>query len=184
MRPRLPSRVAGATVGDMLIFLSVLSLAAALLYPAWSARSFRARVGEAIADIDAVSGAARAVRESSGQWPAAAPPGETPPELASLAVRDSVFARPDYKLAWGRWEVVDSVPAPPETGPPPADAPPDTVGPRMLPIVRTVGSVSLYSGDTALLAELTEHYADAAPIVLDTVLLLVLPERSEAPRPR
>ena len=34
----------GATFADALVFLATLSLAAALLYPAWSARGFRERV--------------------------------------------------------------------------------------------------------------------------------------------
>jgi type II secretory pathway pseudopilin PulG len=184
MTPARAARIAGATLGDMLIFLSVLSLAAALLYPAWSARSFRRRVERAVADVDAVSAAARAVRESTGQWPSTSVPGEPPPELTSLEARDSVFSRQDYRLAWGRWEIVDSVPAPPETGPAPADAPPDAVAPRMRPVVRSIGGVSLYSSDSTLLAELTARYAESAPVVLDTVLLIVLPERAAAPRSR
>ncbi len=159
-----------------------MALAAALLRPTLDARSFRRVVTQAIADVDAVSVAARAARESTGRWPAGGDPGTRPVGLDALAGRDSVFSRPDYTLGWSVWDIVDSVPAPPETGPAPMDAPPDTVGPRMVPRVERVGGVSVYSGDSLLIAELTAHYADAAPLVLDTLWLMVLPERAPAPR--
>jgi len=181
---RIPglSRLRGASIGDALIVLSVVALAAALLRPALEARSFRRLVAEAIADVDAVSAAARAARASTGRWPAGTDPGTRPVGLTALAGRDSVFSRPDYMLGWSVWDVVDSVPAPPEGGPAPADAPPDTVAPRMMPRLERVGGVSVVSGDSLLIAELTAHYADAAPLVLDTLWLMVLPERSPTPR--
>jgi len=52
----------GATSGDVVIFLATLSVAAALLYPAWSVRDFKARVESATSDVSAVAAAARAVR--------------------------------------------------------------------------------------------------------------------------
>jgi hypothetical protein len=174
------SRLRDASVGDVLIILSVVSLVAALLYPTLEARSFGRLVTAAVADVDAVSAAARAAREMTGRWPDGARPGTRPPGLVTLPAGDSVFSRPHYALGWSVWDVVDSVPAPPDTGPPPADAPPDTVGPRMVPTVHRVGAVSVYAGDSLLLAQLSAHYADAAPLILDTMWLMILPERSPA----
>lgn len=181
---RIPgaSRLRGATIGDALILLSVVTLAATLLHPTLKERSFQRLVADAIVDVDAVAAAARAARESTGRWPDGADPGTAPAGLAGPAGSDSVFSRPDYTLGWSVWDVVDSVPAPPEGGATPTDAPPDTVGPRMMPTVGRIGGVSVYSGDSLLLAQLTAHYAEAEPIVLDTMWLMVLPERSPAPR--
>ena len=41
-----------ATFADVVVFLATVSLAAALLYPAWNAREFRGRVATAVADIE------------------------------------------------------------------------------------------------------------------------------------
>jgi hypothetical protein len=48
----------------------------------------------------------------------------------------------------------------------------------MLPVPRAVGAVGVHSGEESLLAELLEHYGMEASFVVDTVWLLVLPERS------
>lgn len=175
----------GATTGDVLIFLATLSIAVALLYPAWSVRGFRASVESAITDVDAVAGAARTVRESSGRWPTAAAPGEAPPELSQLGGADGPFSREGYSLGWMSWDVVDSVAAPPPDVPPDADdAPPDSVGPRMLPVVRMVGAIAVVSGQEDLLGELEAHYADGSSFVVDSMWMLILPERATAPPSR
>lgn len=175
----------GATTGDVLIFLATLSVAAALLYPAWSVRGFRATVDAAIADVDSVAAAAQAVRQSDDRWPSAAAPGEAPSELARLAGSEGPFSREAYRIGWTSWEVVDSVRAPEPAAPQSPDDPrPDSVGPRMEPVVRTVGAIAVYAGDEALLAELHEHYWDRTSFVLDTMWLLILPERAEAPATR
>lgn len=175
----------GATTGDVLIFLATLSIAVALLYPAWSVRGFRSRVQTAVADVDAVAAAARAVRQSSGRWPAGAAPGEAPPELSGLSGENGPFGRGGYTLGWTVWDVVDSVVAPlPATPPSPDDPPPDTVAPPMRPVVRSVGAVAVHSAEEALLAELQRHYAEQASFVLDTLWMLVLPERAVSAPPR
>lgn len=174
----------GASTGDVLIFLATLSIAAALLYPAWSVRGFRATVEEAITDVDAVAAAARSVRQSADRWPSAAAPGEAPAELAQLGGSDGPFNREAYTIGWTSWAVVDSTRAPqPAALPSPDDPRPDSVGPRLQPVVRTVGAVAVYSGQETLLAELDEHYAEQASFVLDTMWLLILTERAEAPAP-
>jgi hypothetical protein len=167
----------GATLADVLVFLASVSLAAALLYPAWSTRGFRERVATAVADVEAVSGAARRSLEQSGRWPNPAPPGMAPTELAGLSGEGGAFSRTDYRVGWASWNVVDSVEV---VQPPPApeDTPPETMGRVMAPVSRSVGAVSVHSADPALLAELSEHFAGEPTFVLDPMWLLVLAARA------
>lgn len=170
----------GVAVGDVLIFLATLSIAAALLYPAWSVRGFRASVELAISDVETLSAAARTVRGNENRWPTPVAPGESPPELSGLGADDGIFSRIEYTVGWTSWEVVDSVEAPRSTDLPAAgDAPQDSDGPVMEPVVRSVGAVTVHSGDEALLAELIGHYSDRASFVLDTMWVLVLAERAQ-----
>ncbi len=178
MKPLRSRHAAGATLGDMLVFLATLSLAAALLYPVWSARSFGSRVAEAVADIEALGAAARSSRDRTGRWPDSTPPGQAPDELAGLAGEDGLFARTGYTLGWTSWNVVDSVETV-STDPPPVDAPPDSVGPVLAPVVRTIGAVTMHTGDENLLAEVLSHQPDGGSFVLDTMLVVVLPERAQ-----
>ena len=175
----------GATTGDVLIFLASLSIAGALLFPAWSVRGFRSRVENVVADVDAVAAAARAVRDGADRWPAATPPGEAPPELSALGGPDGPFSRAEYTLGWTAWDVVDSVAVTTPTAPTSRDDPSDAnAGPRMQPVVRSVGAVTVRASEEALLAELQQHYADATSFVVDSTWLLVLPERGTSPVPR
>jgi hypothetical protein len=172
----------GATFSDVLVFVATLGLFAALLYPAWSAREFRGRVSAAVADVEAVGGAAREVLAGMGRWPTTVPPGSAPPELADLAGEDSPFARTDYRLGWTSWNVVDSIEVMP--GPPaPGDTPPELVAPELVPVLRSVGGVSVHSSDAALLAELSERFAGETAFVVDTMWLLVLTDRADTPLP-
>jgi type II secretory pathway pseudopilin PulG len=170
----------GATLADLLVLLAVLGLMAALLYPAWSAREFRARVSTAISDVEVVSMAARRALAASGRWPESASPGSAPPELGGLTGEGSPFSRTGYRVGWTSWNVVDSV-AVPEPPPAPEDTPPESAGPVIAPVARSVGGVTVHSGDPALLAELTRHFGDEPTFVLDTMWLLVLTERAQAP---
>lgn len=175
------SNRAGATAGDALIFLATLSLAAALLYPAWSARTSRDRFARAATDVESVAAAARSVLTTSGAWPTPTAPGQAPPELGGLAGQDQPFGRVDYALEWTSWSVVDSIDALTDIVITPGDAPPDSVGPVQRPVVRRVGAVALHSGDPALLAEMAERFADESSFVLDTIWMLVLPDRASTP---
>ncbi|MDH3206821.1 MAG: hypothetical protein OEO79_09420 [Gemmatimonadota bacterium] len=174
----------GAAAGDVLIFLATLSIAAALLYPAWSTREFRATVEEAVADVETLSAAARVERDRRNRWPTPAPPGEAPPELSGLGQADGIFDRLGYTLGWASWDVVDSVDAPPSTDAPAFDADPVAAeATPMVPVIRRVGAVTVHSGDESLLAELLEKYSGRTSFVLDTMWLLVLPERAESVAP-
>lgn len=170
----------GASSGDALLFIATLSIAAALLYPALSVRGFRAQVATAIADVDALSAAARGVRDDTNRWPTPAPPGEAPPELSGLRGDDDPFRGAGYVVEWTPWAVVDSVEAPPTTDVAAADdAPQEGAPPEMLPFVREIGAVGVHSGNATLLAELLEHYPQGTSFVVDTTWLLILPERGE-----
>jgi len=170
----------GATPSDVLIFLATISLAAALLYPAWSAREFRGRLESAVADVEALRYAATQSLELGGSWPSPAEPGSAPPALVGLSQAGSVFDRVDYTLEWTSWNVVDSILVAPDAVFAAGDAPPDSAGPRTEPIVRAVGGIAVHSGDAALLAELAARYAEETSFVLDTIWLLMLPKRGEA----
>jgi hypothetical protein len=161
VRPVLDRR--GASTGDVLIFLATLALAAALFYPAWSAREFRGRVAAAVDDVEALRSAARSALNERGTWPS-----------------PSALSRVGYSLQWTSWSVVDSVVVVPDVTSAPGDAPPDSAGPTRMPVVREVGAVAVHSGEAALLAEMAEHYAGEISFVLDTVWMLVLPERGNA----
>jgi hypothetical protein len=178
---RLVRDRAGATPSDVLIFLATVSLAAALLYPAWSARGFRDRVTQAAADVEAVASGARAALGSTGAWPQPMQPGQAPPELLGLSREGGPFSRLGYTLGWTAWNVVDSTLAPVDVVNAIGDAPPDSVGPVMRPAIRTVGGIALYSNDASLLAELAQQYAEETSFVLDTMWMLVLPERADGP---
>jgi hypothetical protein len=170
----------GATFSDALIFLATLSLFAALLYPAWSAREFRERLAAAIADVEGVAGAARQTLAGTGRWPMLAPVGSAPPELAGIAGEDSPFSRSDYRIGWTSWSVVDSVEVIPEPSAP-DDTPPEIMAPTFAPVLRSVGGVSVHSADMALLAELSERFAGETSFVVDTMWLLVLTDRGDVP---
>lgn len=168
------------SVGNVLIFLAVVSIVAALLHPAWSARGFRSRVEQVIADTDTLSAAARDFREQTSRWPAPAGAGEAPSDLPSLGGAEGIFARAEYTMGWSTWEVVDSVEASPLSDTPSADDAPRTdAEPLMEPVVRSVGAVTIRSADQDLLAELLRHYSDTASFVLDSTWVLVLPDRAE-----
>lgn len=179
---RLRALLRAVTLTDAFVTFSLLALVVALLYPTWSARAFREDVANAVADVEAVVSAARESHARQGQWPRSGPAGEPPPELGVLGGPDGPFSRAGYTLAWTSWQVVDSVPAPPDPGPPPSpgDPPRASASPLMLPVTRTVGAVAVQSAEDALLVELLRHYGSGASFVLDSLWLLVLGERAEA----
>ena len=170
----------GAALADVFVFIATLSLAAALLYPAWSAREFRARASTAISDVEVVSEAARRALAASGRWPGSASPGSVPTELVGLTREGGPFSRDGYRVGWTSWNLVDSVEVL-EPPPAPEDTPPESAGPMLAPVARSVGGVTVHSGDRALLAELSRHFVDEPAFVLDTMWLLVLTERAHAP---
>ena len=175
---RLRSDTTGVTTGDFVIGLALFALLLALVYPTLRARSFRGSLAETVTEVEAFRAGAQRSLQTTGSWPAPEVLGAIPPELSGVFPGETGLAREKYTLQWGRWEVVDYVEAPPSSALPPADAPPDTVGPEMIPVVREVGGIILHSSDGSLLAELLERYGKAASFVRDTTWTLVLPERA------
>lgn len=169
----------GATFSDVLVFVATLSLALALLYPAWSAREFRERVSAAVTDVQTVGDAARQALSRAGRWPTSTPPGTAPQELVGLAAEGSPFSRTDYRVGWTSWNVVDSIEVMP-TAPGLDDVPPEAEVPQLVPVLRSVGGISVHSADPALLAELSDRFSGETSFVLDTMWMLVLTERGEA----
>ena len=151
----------GTTPGDVLIGLATLSLVAVLLYPAIRGQVFRSLVDSTVVEVDAVSGGARGVFFRTGAWPT-----------------DSTLVRDAFTLQWRRWEAVDQVLAPPSSValPAAADAPPDSVGPARVDVVREIGAVVVHSPNDNLLAELLAHYGADVSFARDTTWTLVVGE--------
>jgi hypothetical protein len=90
------------------------------------------------------------------------------------------FSRTGYRVGWTSWNVVDSVEVI-EPPPAPEDTPPESAGPVLARVARSVGGVTIHSEDRALLAELSRYFVEEPSFVLDTMWLLVLTERAQAP---
>jgi hypothetical protein len=180
MAPRLPtsSPRSGLATGDLLIGLALTGVVLALVLPTLGARSLRASVDDLVADVEKMRLGAEHHLRNNRSWPTPGVPGAIPRELTDVFADDASLARDRYTMQWTRWEVVDSVEAlAPSTMSPPADAPPDSLGPVMLPLVREVGGIVVHTGDPTLLAELLRRYG-ATSFVSDTMWTLVLPERA------
>ena len=132
--------------------------------------------------IEALREASSAFEDQDRDWPAPSPPGVTPPELASTLPPEHDLAAEGYTLAWNRWETVDrsrvgfapepSAPAP--SAPTQPDSPADSVPSVPTTRFRTMGGVTVYSGNSALLAGLLEHYGTSLSFVRDTTWTLVI----------
>ena len=164
------------TIGDVLVGLSVLALLAAFIYPTARARAFRGRVDTASFEIESLRSGAQSVFSRTGEWPIPGNPGDIPRGLSGAFRSDSSLVRADYTIQWTQWEIVEQEEAPPSVAqlPADADAPPDTVGPIFVPVVRSVGGIVVHSADRALLAELLARYGDAASFVRDTMWTLIV----------
>lgn len=177
----LPRGREGVGTADVVVALALLVVLLALLYPALRARSARAGFDAAAADIEAARRGAETHFRAAGAWPGGAAPGQMPPALAASFAGDTSLVRIGYALQWTTWDVVDHVaaPAPRDIV---TDAPPDSVGPRLVPVVRRVGGVLVHSRDEALLAELLRRYSSEGGFVRDTTWTLVLPMRANGGR--
>ena len=167
----------GGPAGDSVIARAVFSLGAAFLYPTLRARSFRGLVDTTVSEVETMERGARGVFSRTGSWPTPGAPGAIPSELSGAFPSDSVLTREAYTLQWSRWEIVEKV----ETlvalqMPADADAPPDSVGPRLVSVVREVGGIVVHSGNDGLLAELLARYGSAESFVRDTMWTLVVDE--------
>lgn len=174
---RARSNTLGVSTADVVVGIALVTVVLALAYPTLKARSFRASVAAMVLDVDALREGAEDYLRASGSWPAPEATGTIPPELTHLFPGDTDLAREQYTLQWSRWEVVDYVEAPPSVEETPVDAPPDTVGLAMMPVVREVGGIILHSSNASLLAELLLRYGTDASFVRDSTWTLLLPAR-------
>jgi hypothetical protein len=174
--------------GDALIGLALLTLVLASLLPSYRARAFDATVEDAVADIDRLRTAALQAYRLNGGWPPAMEPGRVPPGMSGVYGGDGTMVREAYVLEWRLWHRVARVPAPPRatapasldddevvpTTPRPGDAPPDSVGPELMPVVRPEGAIVVHSSQELLLAELLRLYGDTSSFVRDTTWTLLI----------
>lgn len=174
---RLPTGRFGLTAGDWSIGVALIAVVVALLVPSLRVRAFRTELAEAVGEVESLRLGASGYLHQRRAWPAAAAAGAIPTELLGSFPSSTDLVRDRYTLEWAVWEVVDSVEAPPPTGPPPVDAPPDSVGPGMVPEVHRIGGIVVYSADERLLAGLLRRYGRGPSFVRDTTWTLVLPER-------
>lgn len=170
----------GASTGDMLVLLAILTLALAVAYPRLRERAFERQLDGAVSMIEALREASSAFEDQDRQWPAPSPPGVTPPELASTFPTEHDLAAEGYTLEWNRWETVDRSRAPESSAPAPSaptqqDSRADSVTSVPTTRFRTMGGVTVYSGDSALLAGLLEHYGTSLSFVRDTIWTLMIP---------
>jgi len=187
------------TRSDIAIGAAVLLFVWAALAPTLSARSFRSLSERAATDVEALRAAALGTVASSGAWPAAAEAGTAPPELSGAYPGEASLTFDDYTLQWVGLAVTAYEEAPPVTfvAPDPdeeddegsgliiapGDAPPDSVGPEMRPVVRRMGAVLLYTNNDALLADLLTRYGTTVSYVRDSVWTLVVDDRETSGQP-
>ena len=172
------SQRSGASVGDILVLLSVLTLGLALVYPRLQDRAFEQQLDGAVSAIETLRAASSAFLNQNLDWPGPSPAGVTPPELVSAFPPEYRLAVEGYALAWNRWEIVDrpKIALPPEPEElSQEDSPGDSVPTRPTAIFRTMGGLTVYSGNSALLAGLLEHYGTSLSFARDTTWTLVIP---------
>lgn len=168
----------GASIGDMLVFLSILTLGFALVYPQLQQRAFEQQLQGAVSAVETLRAASSAFMNRTLEWPAPSPAGVAPSELASVLPPEFSLPRDGYTLAWNRWEIVDrtGVAVPPETAQlSQGDLPRDSVLTRTEIAFRTRGGLTIYSGNSALLAGLLGHFGTRLSFVRDTTWTLVVP---------
>lgn len=177
------SKRSGASLGDILVILSMLTLGFALVYPRLRHRAFTRQLEGAVAAVDTLRAASSNFLTQNRDWPAPSPEGVIPPELTSALPSGYSFVVEGYTLEWNRWETVEDpvVVAPPTSAAPtPGDSPSDTLLVAPPPTFHTIGGLSVHAGDSALLAGLLRHYGTDASFVRDTTWTLVMPQRSAA----
>ena len=170
---------------DFAVILAVLVLVVVAAAPTLRGRAFQGLVEDAAGEVEVLRTRAVDTRTSGGAWPTPSAPGVTPTELRGAYAGDSALAFGGYTLEWRTVDVVERVESP--TPPPPptllGDAPPDSVGPEMIPVVRSLGAVVLHSGDGSLLAEMLARWGREVSFVRDTTWTLLIDERREGSTP-
>lgn len=188
MRGHLDSPRAGVTVSDALVFLSLVSLIFAIVYPRIRRVAYEQRVDAAVYNIETLSDAARSHFEAEGSWPAEAPSGMIPAELVGDLPDGFSFEWEHYTVDWNLWETVrapDVVPEEDEDEDEYEDEyldrdemPPEGLELEAAPppvfTVHPLAGITIYSDEQALLAMLLEQYGADLSFVRDGSWTLIL----------
>ncbi len=189
MRDRVDPRRAGIAVSDALVFLSLLSLIFAIVYPRIRRVAYEQRVDAAVHNIETLSAAVRSHFEEEGSWPAEAPSGMIPAELVGDLPDGFSFEWEHYTVDWNLWETVRAPDVVPEEEVPEEDEdedeyldrdemPPEELEPEAAPppvlTVHPLAGITIYSDEQALLAMLLERYGEDLSFVRDGSWTLIL----------
>lgn len=163
-----------AMAGDALLVLAGVALLVALAAPSIRWASFRHRLHTVEGSVDAVRSSAVRYHRLRGVWPAPAPAGTEPPELAGLLPGNVALAGTGYRLAWERWSAAERSPSP-SAGRAEADSM-DTAPPT----VGTLAGITVRSPEGPLLAALLRHYGPATSFARDSSWTLIVRARDSA----
>jgi hypothetical protein len=161
----------GFAAADVVLTLAVLSVAAALYAPFARQRAFETRLELAIADVEELRARARSYRAEHGSWPTAA-------ELQLDATAGE--SADGGELGWVRWQTVRPTTATPPGATSPSPSGAGAPGPRPPEIVQ-LGSVTLRTGDSRLLAALLHRFGEGLSFVRDSTWTLLLAPAPAAP---
>ena len=103
----------GFTLVEMVVVVAVVSILTRIALPSVQEAMIRARAAAALGDVEVVRTAAESYHARTNDWPAEAPPGQVPPELAADLPEGFSFDRGDYRLDWDRWSLPSGLPASP-----------------------------------------------------------------------
>lgn len=163
-----PTRRRGATLGDVLLVLAGVALAAAVAYPRVQRGGLQARVEQAEAEVRTLADAVLRFRSEHGTWPQASSADTLAAELGALLPEGFSFAGTGYQLEVHVWETLEEAPpVEPPTPSPTAGAMPEPPAAQAPPsaLVGTVAGVTVRSPETPLLAALLERLGSKASFV-------------------
>lgn len=173
---RWDPRRRGATTADVVIVAAGIALLIVATIPSLNARSFRALVEQAAADVETLRSASEEHFATTRAWPTPGEPGEMPPEVRTAFPGRTSLSRPGYSIQWRLLEMLEAQEASSAANPRPADAdaPPDSVRADRLRVPIGIGGVVVRSADGELLAALLARYGARASFVRDSTWTLIV----------
>ncbi len=185
VRGDVDPRRAGIAMSDALVFLSLVSLIFAIVYPRIRRVAYEQRVDAAISNIETLGAAARRHFEQEGAWPAEAPSGMIPAELVGDLPDGFSFEWEHYTVDWNLWKTVRTSEAILEEDPseddedldeePVQDEDPEPAS-ESITTIHPLAGITIYSDEQALLAMLLERYGADLSFVRDGSWTLILEE--------
>jgi prepilin-type N-terminal cleavage/methylation domain-containing protein len=124
MRARIARGSGGFTIVEVVVVLAIVSIVTRIALPSFQEATARARAAAALGDVEVVRTAAVNYYARTNEWPAEAPAGQVPPELAADLPEGFSFDRGQYQLDWDRWNLPGGLPG----GPPSASGPHTLLG--------------------------------------------------------